>query len=118
MPIPKKQPAILPIEVESGVRASLMPCFRIYWVTLPSHKPAKPSVIASPAAPPTIAPSTPAKLAPIIAAIPKKLVSIAPKTMSAEHDLIVLPEPQWNHGEEPEHEQGWANQRFVSVNIS
>ncbi|MCD5409525.1 MAG: hypothetical protein LRZ87_02010 [Methanocellales archaeon] len=38
------------------------------------HKPANPSVMAFPAAAPTIAPRIPAKLAPIMAAIPKKKV--------------------------------------------
>jgi hypothetical protein len=69
-----------------------MPCFRRYSATLPSNNPANPSVIESPTAPPTIAPSTPAKLAPISARIPKIPVSIAPKMISAPVDVIVLPE--------------------------
>jgi hypothetical protein len=90
-PIPKKHPDILPREADNGVLASSMPCFLRYCAALPSHKPANPSVMASPAAAPTIAPKIPAKLAPIRAAIPRKKVSTEPKTMPAEHDFIVRP---------------------------
>ncbi|MCL0052492.1 hypothetical protein M1M92_03355 [Peptococcaceae bacterium] len=91
IPIPRKHPDILPREADNGVLASSMPCFLRYCAALPSHKPANPSVMASLAVAPTIAPRIPAKLAPIIAAIPRKKVSTAPNTMSAEHDFIVRP---------------------------
>ena len=91
IPTPIRQPLIFPIEELRGVLDSSMPCFRRYSATLPSNNPANPSVIESPTAPPTIAPSTPAKLAPMSARIPKIPVSIAPKMISAPVDVIVLP---------------------------
>lgn len=91
IPTPIKQPLIFPIEELRGVRDSSIPCFLKYSAILPSNSPANPSVIESPTAPPIIAPSTPAKLAPINATIPKIPVSIAPNTISAPVDLIVLP---------------------------
>ena len=91
-PIPRKHPDILPRESDNGVLASSMPCFLRYCTALlPSHKPANPLVMASLSGCPNDCPKIPAKLAPIIAAIPRKKVSTAPNTMSAEHDFIVRP---------------------------
>lgn len=90
-PTPIRQPLILLIEELKGVLASSIPCFLKYSAIFPSNNPANPSVIESPTAPPTIAPRTPAKLAPISAAIPKIPVSIAPNTISAPVDFMVLP---------------------------
>ena len=92
IPTPSKQPLIFPMEELRGVLDSSIPCLLKYSAILPSNNPANPSVIESPTAPPTIAPSTPAKLAPINATIPKIPVSIAPNTISAPVDRIVLPE--------------------------
>ena len=91
IPTPIKQPLIFPMEELRGVLDSSIPCFLKYSAILPSNNPANPSVIASPTAPPTIAPSTPAKRVPPNAKIPRIPVSIAPNTISAPVDLIVLP---------------------------
>lgn len=102
IPIPIKHPDILPIELLNGVLASSMPYFLRVSTTFPSNKPAMASVIASPTAPPTIAPRTPAKLAPIRAATPRRLVSIVPNIISAPTDFMLRPEIfSGIHGKKP-----------------